>query len=204
MAGYVRQSTADIIPTATVRAAPINAEYNAIRDAFAASGGHKHDGTAAEGEYVPLIADIDALNKVAIDTGNNRVGLFVEVAAATVEQLRIQDGLIVPVTDNDIDLGTTTLEFKNLYLDGIAKIDTLTVDENATVAGTLGVTGAATLSSTLGVTGVLTATGGVVGALTGAVTGNVTGNLTGNVVGNVTGNVAGNVCIKWDIYLCYG
>ena len=40
MAGYVRQSTADIIPTATVRAAPINAEYNAIRDAFAASGGH--------------------------------------------------------------------------------------------------------------------------------------------------------------------
>jgi hypothetical protein len=30
MAGYVRQSTADIIPTATVRAAPINAEYNAF------------------------------------------------------------------------------------------------------------------------------------------------------------------------------
>ena len=49
MAGYIRQSTADIIPTATVRAAPINAEYNAIRDAFAASGGHKHYGTAAEG-----------------------------------------------------------------------------------------------------------------------------------------------------------
>ena len=193
MAGYVRQSQADIIPTATVRAAPLNAEYNAIRDAFAASGGHKHDGTSAEGEYVPLIADVDALNKVAIDTGNNRVGLFVEVAAATVEQLRIQDGLIVPVTDNDIDLGTTTLEFKNLYLDGTAKIDTLTVDENATVAGTLGVTGAATVGSTLGVTGVLTATGGVVGALTGAVTGNVEGILTGNVVGNVTGNVGGNV-----------
>ena len=193
MAGYVRQSQADIIPTATVRAAPINSEYNAIRDAFAASGGHKHDGTSAEGDYVPLIADSDALNKVAIDTSNNRVGVFVEVAATAVEQVRIQDGVIVPVTDNDVDLGTTSLEFKNLYLDGIAKIDTLTVDENATVAGTLGVTGAATLSSTLGVTGVTTATGGVVGALTGNVTGNVTGNLTGNVVGNVTGNVAGNV-----------
>ena len=55
MAGYVRQSTADIIPTATVRAAPINAEYNAIRDAFAASGGHKHDGTAAEGIRIYFI-----------------------------------------------------------------------------------------------------------------------------------------------------
>ena len=64
MAGYVRQSTADIIPTATVRAAPINAEYNQLRDAFAASGGHKHDGTTGEGEYVPLIADVDAKNKV--------------------------------------------------------------------------------------------------------------------------------------------
>jgi hypothetical protein len=64
MAGYVRQSTADIIPTATVRAAPINAEYNAIRDAFAASSGHKHDGTTGEGGYIPLIGDVDALNKV--------------------------------------------------------------------------------------------------------------------------------------------
>jgi fibronectin-binding autotransporter adhesin len=147
MAGYVRQSTADIIPTATVRAAPINAEYNALRDAFAQSGGHKHDGSSGEGEYVPLIADLDALNKVVVDNINNRVGVFVEVAAATVEQLRIQDGVIVPVTDNDIDLGTTTLEFKNLYLDGIANVDTLTVDENATVAGTLGVSGLATLTS---------------------------------------------------------
>ena len=44
LAGYVRQSIADIVPTATLRAAPINAEYNKLRDAFAASSGHKHDG----------------------------------------------------------------------------------------------------------------------------------------------------------------
>ena len=75
MAGYIRQSTADIIPTATVRAAPINAEYNALRDAFAASGGHKDDGTSDEGEYVPLIADLDALNKVVIDTANHRIAI---------------------------------------------------------------------------------------------------------------------------------
>lgn len=166
MSGYTRQSIADIIPTAVVRAAPINAELNALRDAFdfdsAGSTGHKHDGSSDEGSYVPLIADLDGLNKVVIDTVNNRVQFFVEVSSAATEQLRIQDGVIVPVTDNDIDLGTSGVEFKDLYLDGTAKIDTLTVDENATIAGTLGVTSATTLSSTLTVTGTATFNGNTV------------------------------------------
>ena len=49
MAGYSRQSAADIIANAVIKAAPVNAEYNAIRDAFAASTGHKHDGSTGEG-----------------------------------------------------------------------------------------------------------------------------------------------------------
>lgn len=53
--------------------------------------------------------------------------------------------------------------------------------------------GNATIGGTLGVTGLLTATGGVSGAIAGNVTGNVTGNLTGSVNGNVTGNVTGNL-----------
>jgi hypothetical protein len=147
MAGYIRQSVADIIANAVIKAAPVNAELNALRDAFAASTGHKHDGTSAEGAFVPILADLDGNNKVVVDTANNRISVFVEVGGSPVEQLRIQDGVIVPVTDDDIDLGTSSLEFKNLYIDGIAKIDTLTVDENATVAGTLGVTGATTLNT---------------------------------------------------------
>ena len=174
MAGYTRQSTADIIPTATVRAAPINAEYNALRDAFAASGGHKHDGTTGEGEYVPLIADLDANNKVQVNTGANTVDFYVEVAGVPVEQISIRDGVIRPITDNDIDLGATGAEFKDLYIDGIGYIDTLAVHENATVAGTLNVTG------------VITAPAGVVANITGNLTGNVTGNVTGNLTGNVT------------------
>ena len=144
MAGYTRQSTADIIPTATVRAAPLNAEYNALRDAFAASGGHKHDGTAAEGEYVPLIADLDANNKVQVNTGDNTVDFYVEVSGVPVQQISVRDGVIRPITDNDIDLGATGAEFKDLYIDGIGYIDTLAVHENATVAGTLNVTGVIT------------------------------------------------------------
>ena len=205
MAGYVRQSTADIIPTATVRAAPINAEYNAIRDAFAASGGHKHDGTAGEGEYIPLIADLDALNKIQVDTINHRFGVFVDVSGTSVEQVRFQDGVIVPVTDNDIDLGTSALEFKNLYLDGTAKIDTLAVDENATIAGTLGVTsnttlggtlgvtGATTLSSTLGVTG-NTTLGGTLG-VTGATTLSSTLAVTGSATLSSTLSVSSNATV---------
>ena len=141
MSGYTRQSVADIVPTAVVRAAPINSEYNKLRDAFAQSDtgttGHKHDGTSDEGSYVPLIADLDALNKIQVSQVNNRFGVWVEVSNVSTEQFRFQDGLIVPVTDNDIDLGTPSLEFKNLWLDGTANVDTLQVDENATITGNL-------------------------------------------------------------------
>jgi len=153
MSGYSRQSLADIVATEVIKAAPINAEFNALRDAFIVASGHKHDGTAEEGAYVPLISDSDAYNKVVIDSGNNRVQFFVEVSSAAAEQLRLQDGVLVPVTDNDIDLGTSGVEFKDLYLDGTAKIDTLTVDENATVAGTLNVTGNVTLTADLAING---------------------------------------------------
>ena len=147
MAGYTRQSAAEIVANAVIKAAPVNAEYNALRDVFAFATGHKHDGSSTEGAYIPLIADVDALNKVVIDTTNNRIGFFSQVGSGTVEQLRIQDGAIVPVTDSDIDLGASGSEFKDLYIDGIGYIDTLTVHENATIAGTLGVTGLSTLAS---------------------------------------------------------
>ena len=149
MAGYARTNTADIQSGTVVKSAPINAELNAIVTAFAFSGGHNHDGSSTEGAYVGLIADTDALNKVVVDTSNNRVGFFSEVSSAAVEQVRIQDGAILPVTDNDIDLGASGTEFKDLYLDGTAHIDTLDIDDNATVAGTLGVTGATTLAGIL-------------------------------------------------------
>ena len=153
MAGYSRQSTSDIVPTAVVKAAPINAEYNKLRDAFtfssSATTGHRHDGDSDEGSYVPLIADPDALNKIVVDTSNNRHGVFVEVGGAAVEQIRISDGLIAPVTDSDVDLGGSTLEFKDLYLDGTAHIDTLDVDESAAIGTTLTVTGVTALNGGL-------------------------------------------------------
>ena len=144
MAGYTRQSAAQIVSGEVISAAPINAELNQVLAAFNNSTGHSHDGTAAEGPPIDRIADADQNNKVLIDTSNDHLEFYVQVSSSSVQQFRLQDGAIVPITDNDIDLGTASLEFKDMFLDGTAHIDTLDVDENATVAGTLDVTGALT------------------------------------------------------------
>ena len=187
---YTRQST--FSDGDTITASLFNNEYNQLLNAFSYSSssatttGHRHDGTAGEGGNIHTIGDLDFLNKIVVDSTNNRWGVYVEVSGSAVEQISIQDGAIVPVTDNDIDLGTSSLEFKDLYLDGTATIDTLTVDANATVAGTLGVTGATTLSSTLGVTGAATLSSTLAVTGTTTLTGNVTTTNDLSVGGNLT------------------
>ena len=132
--GYTRQSVASIVPTAVVRAAPINAEFDKLRDAFTQSDtgttGHRHDGSSDEGSYVPFIADLDKKNYFTVDQTNNLFGLFVEVGGSAAEQLRFQDGLVKPVVDNDIDLGTSLLEYKNAYFDGTVYADTVSIGDN--------------------------------------------------------------------------
>ena len=124
MSGYTaRQAT--YTTGDTIEAAHSNDEFNTILAAFNASTGHTHDGTAGEGAFVPLIADADGNNKLASDTSNNRFGVFVEVTGSPVEQFRFQDGAIVPVTNNDIDLGTSSLEFKDAYFDGTVTVDAI-------------------------------------------------------------------------------
>jgi hypothetical protein len=149
MSNYVRQSS--LADGDIITAALFNDEYNQLLAAFAyaASGttGHQHDGEAGEGGNVHTIGDQNFLNKIVVDSTNNRWGIFVEVSSSSVEQIRIQDGAIVPTTDDDIDLGTSSLEFKDGYFDGTIHVDTLDVDVNATVAGTLGVTGVLTATS---------------------------------------------------------
>ena len=137
---YIRQST--FADGDTITAALFNDEYNQLVNAFAyssssaSSTGHRHDGTAGQGGNIFKIGDLDFLNKVEIDSSNNRVGFYVEVSSAAVEQIRIQDGAIVPVTDSDIDLGTTSLRFKDTFTDSITTTGNVDVGGNLTVTGT--------------------------------------------------------------------
>ena len=152
---YVRQSS--MADGDTITAALFNDEFNRLLTAFSyassSTTGHQHDGTAGEGGNVHTIGDQDFLNKIVADSTNNRWGFYVEVSSAAVEQIRIQDGAIVPVTDNDIDLGTSTLEFKDAYFDGTVTTDALVADtadiNGGTVDGaTIGASSATTIVGT--------------------------------------------------------
>jgi cytoskeletal protein CcmA (bactofilin family) len=150
---YTRQSS--FSDGDTITAALFNNEYDQLVNAFtyssssASTTGHRHDGTSGQGGNVPQIGDLDFLNKVVVDGTNNRVGFFVEVSSSAVEQIRVQDGAIVPVTDNDIDLGTSSLEFKDAYFDG-------TVTTDALVADTADINGGSVDGATLGTNSAIT------------------------------------------------
>ena len=115
MAGYTRQAAANITTGSVIDAADFNDEYNQVQSAFNASTGHTHDGTAAEGAPIETIGPSQDI-------------------VATAAALR-------PKTTNAVDLGTTALQYKDAYFDGAVKTDTLTVDESATIAGNLTVSG---------------------------------------------------------------
>jgi hypothetical protein len=137
MASYTRQST--FADGDTITAALFNDEFNQLVNAFNASTGHKHDGTAGEGPVIDQIGDSGntPINRVLVDTTNNYIEFWIDVSSTSTQQLYIADGAIVPTTDNDIDLGTSSLEFKDLYIDGTANIDSLVLGSGATVTAIL-------------------------------------------------------------------
>ena len=128
MASYTRQST--ISDGDTITAALFNNEYNQLLAAFNVASGHKHDGTTAEGPVIGLIGDAGLatpLNKILIDTTNDEIGFHIDVSGTSTEQFKLLDGAIVPITDNDIDLGTSSLEFKDAFFDGTVTLDGLVI-----------------------------------------------------------------------------
>jgi len=77
-----------------------------------------------------------------------------------------------------------------MSLNGVDVATVTSTGLTVTASKTLAALGNATVAGTLGVTGVLTATGGVAGNVTGNVAGNVTGNVTGNVAGQLNGSIS--------------
>ena len=126
--GYVRADTANNISNGNViDADDLDNEFNAVEAAFNASTGHTHDGTTSEGAPIEVIGPAQDI-----------------VATATV---------LRPKTTNTIDLGTSSLKYKDAYLAG-----DLSLGDAATIGGALSVTGTSTLAA-VSVTGNTTLTG---------------------------------------------
>ncbi len=126
MAGYTRQSSYS--DGDTITAAHSNNEFDQVLAAFNNSTGHKHDGTAAEGPVIGLIGDpgeTTPKNKVVVDNPNNQIEVSVDVSGTSTEQFVFKDGVIEPTTNNDIDLGSSSKQFKDLHIDGVANVDSI-------------------------------------------------------------------------------
>ena len=160
--GYVRADTANNISNGNViDADDLDNEFNAVEAAFNASSGHTHDGTTSEGGPITVL------------------GPSQDVVATT--------SVLRPKTTNTVDLGTSSLKYKDAYLAG-----DLSLGDAATIGGALSVTGAATLSSTLAVTGNQTNTGNL------TVNGNTTlGNAASDTV-TVNADIASNLLPSVD------
>jgi len=105
MAGYTRQDTANNIANGNViNADDFDAEYNALEGAFNVSTGHRHDGTTGEGAPITKVGPTQDLVVSATD--------------------------VQPKTTNTLDLGTSSVQFKDGFFDGTLNADAITVGEN--------------------------------------------------------------------------
>ncbi len=223
MAGYNRQEL--YVDGDVIEEFDTNNEFDVLVTAFSNTAGHKHDGSALEGPVIALVGDAGVaipINKVVVNTTDSTIDLYVSVGGTSTKQFVIKDGAVEPHVNNDMDLGSSAKQFKNLYIDGIAYIDSLVADtadinggtvDNTTIGGTTPAVGTFTnvVATTVDINGgnidatqigaasastvigtTVTATN-FVGPIAGAVTGNVTGNTAGVHTGAVSGDVAGNV-----------
>tara|TARA_B100000424_G_scaffold152942_1_gene116794 strand:- start:3632 stop:7420 length:3789 start_codon:yes stop_codon:yes gene_type:complete len=83
-----------------------------------------------------LVVGRDADNDIDFATDNNII-----FRASGADQIKLQDGALLPVTDNDVDLGSDSLQFKDAHINGTLEADAITIG---------GVTLAETISDTTG------------------------------------------------------
>jgi len=77
-----------------------------------------------------LVIGRDADNDIDFATDNT-----ILFRAEGADQIKLIDGALAPVADDDIDLGTASLQFKNGYFDGTLEADAITVGGTAVLTG---------------------------------------------------------------------
>jgi len=132
--GYVRADTANNISNGNViDADDLDNEFNAVEAAFNASTGHTHDGTTSEGAPIEVIGPTQDV-----------------VATATV---------LRPKTTNTVDLGTSSLKYKDAYLAGDLNLDGSITSTGAVSLGSTAITGTLSVSTNTTLTGTLAVNG---------------------------------------------
>ena len=58
-------------------------------------------------------------------------GVLNIAAGGTTNQIKVSDGSILPITDNDIDLGSSSYQFKDAYINGTLEADAITIGGTA-------------------------------------------------------------------------
>ena len=157
--GYTRTNTSDIQADEVVKSAPLNAELNAVVNAFASSTGHSHDGTAAEGGPISSLQSMtiqfgvdspsDGDDVVITCKGQSNDGIFRWMEDE--DYFRFDDNILINSTGK-IQFGDTA-SFIQQSSNGVLRIDgENTIDLNAAtvvdVSGALTVGGTLTLGST--------------------------------------------------------
>jgi hypothetical protein len=126
-----------------VRGTEINTEFDNIATAIAT----KLNSSGAVFTNPVSFPDGSASSPAITNTGDTNCGLFFSAAdtlaftAGGTAQITFSDGLVAPVTDNDVDLGTSSLQFKDAFINGTLEADAITI---------AGVTLAETIADTVG------------------------------------------------------
>ena len=115
-----------------------------------------------------LVIGRDADNDIDFATDNT-----ILFRAEGADQIKLVNGALAPVTDNDVDLGTSSLEFKDAFFDGTVTSDAFAGPLTGDVTGNADTATALATGRTIGMTGDVVWTSA---SFTGA--GNVTGSAT--------------------------
>ena len=94
-----------------------------------ADGGGVEIATSLDMNGKELILDADADTSITADVDDQ-----IDFKVGGTDQIQLNDGYLAPVTNNDIDLGTSSLQFKNGYFDGTLTTDVISNSGSITSA----------------------------------------------------------------------
>lgn len=130
--GYTRNDTSNNIADGNIiNAADLDGEFDALSAAFVETTGHSHDGTARNGAPITKVGPS--------------------------QEMVVTSTAVTPAQNNTIDLGTSSLQYKDLYIDGTANIDSLSADTADINAGTIDNTAIGATTPSTGAFSTLTA-----------------------------------------------